>query len=126
MKIGNPADKPAPATAVHGIPNSHASANGKAHAHGTRAAAAPVTTATPATTPTTPAATPQSAEPSATLELSNTAATLLTGGTTPEFDAEKVARISKEIEDGTFKIDPGAIADKLISNAQELLTKVQS
>ena len=122
MKIGNPADKPAPATAVHGVPNSHASANGLAHARGTRAAAEPAETAAPATTP----AVPPSAEPSATLELSNAAAALLTGGTTPEFDAEKVARISKEIADGTFKIDPGAIADKLISNAQELLTKVQS
>ena len=44
-------------------------------------------------------------------------------GSSPEFDSEKVARISKSIDDGTFKINPEAIADKLISNAQELLKK---
>ena len=125
MKIGNPADKTAQSTATHGVPNSHASANGVAHARGTRGtAAAPAAAETPPATA--PAATPTSAEPSATIELSNTAASLLTGGTTPEFDAEKVARISKAIEDGTFKINPDAIADKLIANAQEALTKVQS
>ena len=108
MKIGNPADKPAPATVAHGggVPNSHASTVGVAHAAGTRAE------------PPTPA--------SATIELSNTASTLLTGGATAEFDAEKVARISQAINDGSFKINPEAIADKLISNAQELLSKVQS
>ena len=109
MKIGHPADKTAQTNATHGVPNSHASANGFAHARGTRGTAAPA-----------------AAEPSATIELSNTAASLLTGGATPEFDAEKVARISKAIEDGTFKINPDAIADKLIANAQEVLTKVQS
>ncbi|MES2991710.1 MAG: flagellar biosynthesis anti-sigma factor FlgM [Pseudomonadota bacterium] len=124
MKIGNPADKPAHSTATHGVPNSHASANGIAHARGTRATAAPVApTEPPATTPVT---TPPLSEPSATLELSNTAATLLTSGATAEFDAEKVARISKAIEDGTFQINPEAIADKLIANAQEVLTKVQA
>jgi len=30
------------------------------------------------------------------------------------------------IEDGTFQINPEAIADKLIANAQEVLTKVQA
>jgi negative regulator of flagellin synthesis FlgM len=127
MKIGNPADKSAQSTATHGVPNSHASANGLAHARGTRGTtAAPAAAETPPATTTAPAATPTSAEPSATIELSNTAASLLSGGTTPEFDAEKVARISKAIEDGTFKINPDAIADKLIANAQEALTKVQS
>jgi negative regulator of flagellin synthesis FlgM len=51
---------------------------------------------------------------------------LISGSATPEFDAEKVDRIAKSIEDGTFKANPEAIADKLISNAQELLTKFQS
>ena len=40
-------------------------------------------------------------------------------------DADKVARISAQIADGSFKINPEAIADKLIANAQELLAKVQ-
>lgn len=37
------------------------------------------------------------------------------------FDAAKVARISKAINEGKFTINAGAIADKLVSNAQELL-----
>jgi len=106
MKIGHPADKPAPPAAAAAV----AATNGS-----TTAAVAIGTGAIPA-----------EADASTTIELSNTAATLLTGSATAEFDAEKVARISKSIEDGSFKINPEAIADKLISNAQELLSKVQS
>jgi len=105
MKIGHSAEKPTPPAA----PAAVAATNGS-----TTAAVAVGTGAIPAL-----------ADASATLELSNTASTLLNGGTTAEFDAEKVARISKSIEDGSFKINPEAIADKLISNAQELLTKAQ-
>lgn len=107
MKIGNPADKPAPA----------------AVGNGSTALAANAATSAPAPTA---SAIPAQADASAKIELSNTAATLLTSGATAEFDAEKVARISKAIDDGTFKINPEAIADKLISNAQELLGKVQA
>lgn len=39
------------------------------------------------------------------------------------FDAAKVERVSQALKDGSFKVDPGAIADKLIANAQELLTR---
>jgi negative regulator of flagellin synthesis FlgM len=39
------------------------------------------------------------------------------------FDQAKVDRISQAIREGTFKVDAGAIADKLISNAQELLSR---
>jgi len=53
------------------------------------------------------------------------AATLLSGGASGEFDAEKVARISAQLANGSFKVNPEAIADKLIANAQELLAKVQ-
>lgn len=64
-------------------------------------------------------------EASAQVEISNAAATLLSavGASSAEFDAEKVARISQAIADGSFKVDAHAIADKLIVNAQELLTK---
>ena len=37
------------------------------------------------------------------------------------FDAVKVQRISDAIRDGKFQINPDAIADKLIANAQELM-----
>lgn len=111
MKIGNPAGIPAekPAPAVVG--------------NGTPAAASKAAPSAPAPSA---GAIPLQADASARIELSNTAATLLTSGATAEFDAEKVARISKAIDDGTFKIDPEAIADKLISNAQDLLGKVRS
>lgn len=104
MKIGNPADKPPPAA----VTNGHASANGVAHAAAARSGAVKA----------------DAPDASATIELSSTASTLMTGGAPAEFDAEKVARISKAINDGSFKINPEAIADKLISNAAELLGKV--
>ena len=105
MKIGNPADKP---LAV--VPTTSQGAGVDAAKAGPSAA----TLAAPAT------GTP---DPSAKVELSSTAAALLSG-TTP-FDAEKVARISQAIADGSFRINPEVIADKLIGNARELLSKVE-
>ena len=52
-------------------------------------------------------------------------ASLMAGAATADFDAEKVARISQAIADGSFKINAEVIADKLIANAQEVLGKVQ-
>ncbi len=100
MKIGHNPDK----TAALPAANSPAPAND--------AAKAQASTAIPGT-----------AEASAKIALSSGAASLVAGGSSTEFDAEKVARISKAIDDGTFKIDAGVIADKLITNAQELLVK---
>ena len=104
MKIGNESEKVVKATTTPI----------KAGPAETAKTGAPATTAIGATP-----------EPSTKVELSS-AATSLSGTTasSPEFDAEKVAKISKAIEDGTFKVDHAAIADKLISNAQEALTKV--
>jgi len=104
MKIGHPAEKPVKAPSTGSTP---AATNGQTTAAAT--SAIPVT-----------------ADASAKIELSSTASTLLSSGATAEFDAEKVDRISKSIEDGTFKINPEAIADKLIANAHEVLAKVQS
>jgi negative regulator of flagellin synthesis FlgM len=100
MKIGSPADKPPVAPAATGP-----SAPGQAAAK------------TAATTP--------AAEASTQVDISNAAAALLSGvnASSAEFDAEKVARIAQAIADGSFKVDHAAIADKLIANAQELLTK---
>jgi negative regulator of flagellin synthesis FlgM len=106
MKIGHPADKPLPAPAA-GTPAAPAEAAAKATAgaHATGAA---------------------NVDASATVALSSTASTLLSGGAASgEFDADKVARISAQLADGSFKVNPEAIADKLIANAQELLAKVQ-
>ena len=104
MKIGHPADKPlpAPAAGTPAAPGEAAKATAVGHAR-----------------------VPAAADPSATVALSSTASTLLSSGAASEFDADKVARIAGAIADGSFKINPEAIADKLIANAQELLTKVQ-
>jgi len=106
MKIGHPADKPLPAPAV-----------------GTPAASAEAARSTPAQ----PAGAAGAAgvDASATVALSSTASTLLSTGSTGEFDADKVARIAGQIAEGSFKVHPEAIADKLIANAQELLSKVR-
>lgn len=106
MKIGLPAETSTPATT---------GAAATAPAAPASAPAAPVSTAIPA-----------QADPSAKIQLSSTASTLLSGSSTPEFDAHKVARMADAIQNGTFKVNHGAIADKLISNAKELLGKVQS
>jgi negative regulator of flagellin synthesis FlgM len=67
------------------------------------------------------------AEPSAKVELSPAAATSLgEAAADPTFDSAKVERIAQAIRDGKFEINPQAIADKLIVNAQELLGRKPS
>ncbi len=104
MKIGNPADAAALAPLASGQ------------------AAAPEAAKTGRAQATAPAASPDA---SAQVALSTTAATLRSGGASADFDAEKVVRIQQAIADGTFKVNPEAIADKLIANAQEVLGRVQ-
>jgi negative regulator of flagellin synthesis FlgM len=107
MKIGNPADKPV-TLPVAGSPAA------AAEAAKTAAAAAAAGTSNVAVV-----------DASATVELSSTASTLLSSGP-GEFDADKVGRVGESIANGTYKVNPEAIADKLIANAQELLTKVKA
>jgi negative regulator of flagellin synthesis FlgM len=63
-------------------------------------------------------------EASAKVELSGAATPLVTDSNA-DFDAEKVARIAQAIRDGKFEVNAEAIADKLIANAQELLSGPQ-
>ena len=64
-----------------------------------------------------------SAESSTQVELSATASALSSDGSDPAFDSAKVDRIAQAIRDGKFTVNHQAIADKLISNAQELLSR---
>lgn len=70
-----------------------------------------------------PSATSQTeSEPSAKVALSQAGSTIVgSAAGDGSFDAEKVERIAAAIRDGKFKINPEAIADKLIQNAQELM-----
>ncbi len=65
-------------------------------------------------------------EPSAKVELSSAAALGSTGTEDASFDKAKVERISAAIREGRFQVDAGAIADKLIANAQEVLGRARN
>jgi negative regulator of flagellin synthesis FlgM len=43
-----------------------------------------------------------------------------------DFDTAKVASVKSAIQDGTYSVNPEAIADKLLSNAQEMLNRNRS
>jgi negative regulator of flagellin synthesis FlgM len=43
--------------------------------------------------------------------------------TTSDFDAGRVKAVKAAIEQGTFKVDAEAIADKLLANAQEIFSR---
>jgi negative regulator of flagellin synthesis FlgM len=38
-------------------------------------------------------------------------------------DTQKVASVRSAIQDGTYVVNPEAIADKLLSNAQEMINR---
>lgn len=63
----------------------------------------------------------QAAAGASTVHLSSAAAGLKAEASAPEFDAAKVERIRAAIAAGTYAVNPEAIADKLIANAQEVL-----
>ena len=44
-------------------------------------------------------------------------------GETAEIDTQKVATVKAAIQNGTYVVNPEAIADKLLSNAQEMLNR---
>ncbi|MCF8156347.1 MAG: flagellar biosynthesis anti-sigma factor FlgM [Rhodoferax sp.] len=43
-----------------------------------------------------------------------------------DIDTQKVASVKSAIQDGTYVVNPEAIADKLLSNAQEMLKRTTS
>ncbi len=102
MKIGNPLDKPGLVPA----------APARANADGAAAKAGAGSAATQA---------------GSTVALSTAATALLrsenAAAASADFDGAKVERISGAIARGEFTVNPEAIADKLIANAQELLSR---
>jgi negative regulator of flagellin synthesis FlgM len=58
-----------------------------------------------------------------TVTLSSSASQALSGGGNNEvFNAEKVEAMKQAIADGSFKVNAEAIADKMLSNAAEMLS----
>jgi negative regulator of flagellin synthesis FlgM len=62
---------------------------------------------------------------SVTVTVSPLTRSLETSAASGSFDADKVAAMKDAIANGTFTVDPEAIADKLLSNAQQVLRKGQ-
>ena len=104
MKIGPPGDSPLSGTGGTGS-TSRTSSSDKGKATGAAA----------------------SGEASAQVAISSTASSLLQGvnESNADFDADKVGRVSRALADGSYVVNAEVIADKLISNAKELLTNAQ-
>jgi negative regulator of flagellin synthesis FlgM len=47
-------------------------------------------------------------------------------GETADIDTDKVNAVRQAIEDGTYVVNAGVIADKLLSNAQEMLNRTHN
>ncbi len=91
-----------------------APASRSAEAKAPAAATPPSTTASTAVTVSSLA---RSLEPGAALAAAGV------GAAQPDFNARKVAEVRAAIAQGTYKVNAGAIADKLLSNAQQLLRR---
>ncbi|MFG6461888.1 flagellar biosynthesis anti-sigma factor FlgM [Roseateles sp. DXS20W] len=80
----------------------------------------------PESTATTDAARPAAAAPAPSAQVAISSAAKLAasaaGSDDGSFDAAKVDRIAKAISEGKFTVNANAIADKLVANAQELLS----
>ena len=44
------------------------------------------------------------------------------GRTSSDFDANRVKAVRSAIENGTFKVNAGVIADKMLANAEEIIS----
>ncbi len=106
MKVGQPADMPK-------VPAAPQAASGAAAPAKKEAAATAASTASSSGVAVTVSTTVRS------LEQANR-------GEAADIDIEKVAAVRQAIEDGTYVVNPEAIADKLLSNAQELLNRTQN
>ena len=75
------------------------------------------------------AATANAVESSRSVGVAVTMSTLVQGmekagrGEAADIDTQKVATVRAAIQEGTYVVNPEAIADKLLSNAQEMLNR---
>lgn len=61
--------------------------------------------------------------PSTQVALSTEASALANAEADPSFDAAKVERMAAAVRNGTYQVNPEKIADKLLANARELLSR---
>ncbi|MBH1987588.1 MAG: flagellar biosynthesis anti-sigma factor FlgM [Burkholderiales bacterium] len=101
MKIGNPIDKALGGVSPRTEGAASTNASGKA------------------------SSTDEAISQSAKVTLSTSATGLMAGGD-GVMDMAKVSRVKQAIDDGSYKANPEVIADKLISNARELLQRKQA
>ncbi len=107
MKIGQPSELPALVT------QAKVSASPKAEAGGNATATANANAAKST----------RSAGVAVTVSTQARAMEKSTRGETADIDTQKVATVRASIQDGSFTVNPEAIADKLLSNAQEMLKR---
>ncbi len=108
MKIGQPSDNPVPvSSAPTPVPS-------KAGQSASSMASAVATKST------------QSAGVAVTVSTLARTLAATNRGETADIDAEKVASVRSAIEQGTFVVNPEAIADKLLANAQEMFNRTRS
>lgn len=112
MKIGQPSDNPVPV----GTATQPAPAKGGQSASSTATATATATAAQ------------SSRSAGVAVTVSTLARTLgaAKSGETADVDVEKVNLVRAAIQDGTYKVNPEAIADKLLANAQEMLNRTRN
>lgn len=130
MKIGQNPDIPAPAAPSAARSGAGASTNALSSAGGNignRAVGAAAATAAGAAGSTqvragAPAA--NAAGVAVTVSQSARAFQVTAGSST--FDARKVAEVRAAIDNGTYRVDADAIADKLLSNAQQVLRNARA
>lgn len=105
MKISQPSDNPVAASTV---------AASSAAKSGPAASTLAKTTASKST---------QSAGVAVTVSTLARSMESSSSGDAPDVNMEKVNAVREAIAQGTFKVNAEAIADKLLSNAQEMLTR---
>lgn len=108
MKIGQPSDNPVPvSTTAQPVP-----AKGGQSASSTANAAATKST--------------QSAGVAVTVSTLARTLGAAKSGETADVDTAKVDSVRAAIQQGTFVVNPEAIADKLLANAQEMLNRTRN